>query len=192
MPISSLANLLLAAGLPKISPSILPSLDFTFRPSVLAGAGSAFEAAGAGVVFEPLAAGGLEEAGGGASVFLLDAQPRRNTKHAAETGSLLGICQLLCNSSSVVVILVTVFVMMVLVLAAGLQQLHGREHAAFRWRHSAGDAGLHQPCLFERGVFAQQQAVRHHLLERSEEHTSELQSLTNLVCRLLLEKKKNK
>src|SRR5438093_8189524 len=28
-------------------------------------------------------------------------------------------------------------------------------------------------------------------LERSEEHTSELQSLTNLVCRLLLEKKKN-
>src|SRR5437016_10616059 len=33
----------------------------------------------------------------------------------------------------------------------------------------------------------------HHLrrgLPRSEEHTSELQSLTNLVCRLLLEKKK--
>src|SRR5258706_9974801 len=27
-------------------------------------------------------------------------------------------------------------------------------------------------------------------LKRSEEHTSELQSLTNLVCRLLLEKKK--
>src|SRR5258706_9932827 len=30
----------------------------------------------------------------------------------------------------------------------------------------------------------------HVLVERSEEHTSELQSLTNLVCRLLLEKKK--
>src|SRR5437016_11161875 len=30
------------------------------------------------------------------------------------------------------------------------------------------------------------------LRARSEEHTSELQSLTNLVCRLLLEKKKNK
>src|SRR5438046_7819347 len=30
------------------------------------------------------------------------------------------------------------------------------------------------------------------LLQRSEEHTSELQSLTNLVCRLLLEKKKQK
>src|SRR5258706_9141499 len=30
------------------------------------------------------------------------------------------------------------------------------------------------------------------LVKRSEEHTSELQSLTNLVCRLLLEKKKKK
>src|SRR5438046_4498475 len=30
------------------------------------------------------------------------------------------------------------------------------------------------------------------LFMRSEEHTSELQSLTNLVCRLLLEKKKKK
>src|SRR3989339_60739 len=30
------------------------------------------------------------------------------------------------------------------------------------------------------------------LTSRSEEHTSELQSLTNLVCRLLLEKKKKK
>src|ERR1019366_10703042 len=29
------------------------------------------------------------------------------------------------------------------------------------------------------------------LCPRSEEHTSELQSLTNLVCRLLLEKKQN-
>src|SRR5260370_40944611 len=33
------------------------------------------------------------------------------------------------------------------------------------------------------------QAFRH--LDRSEEHTSELQSHLNLVCRLLLEKKKN-
>src|SRR5438046_5388489 len=31
----------------------------------------------------------------------------------------------------------------------------------------------------------------HLLAVRSEEHMSELQSLTNLVCRLLLEKKKN-
>src|SRR5438046_4893467 len=34
------------------------------------------------------------------------------------------------------------------------------------------------------------EAVLAHELGRSEEHTSELQSLTNLVCRLLLEKKK--
>src|SRR5688572_21412770 len=31
-----------------------------------------------------------------------------------------------------------------------------------------------------------------YLIERSEEHTSELQSQSNLVCRLLLEKKKKK
>src|SRR5256886_6909394 len=34
-------------------------------------------------------------------------------------------------------------------------------------------------------------AAWHELMERSEEHTSELQSQSNLVCRLLLEKKKN-
>src|ERR1019366_10759965 len=34
------------------------------------------------------------------------------------------------------------------------------------------------------------QCSRTHHYMRSEEHTSELQSLTNLVCRLLLEKKK--
>src|SRR5205814_5789027 len=33
-------------------------------------------------------------------------------------------------------------------------------------------------------------AVDRHVRERSEEHTSELQSLRHLVCRLLLEKKK--
>src|SRR5690606_41476097 len=34
-------------------------------------------------------------------------------------------------------------------------------------------------------------ALKAHYRERSEEHTSELQSRENLVCRLLLEKKKN-
>src|SRR5438046_10414149 len=34
--------------------------------------------------------------------------------------------------------------------------------------------------------------IRRDAVGRSEEHTSELQSLTNLVCRLLLEKKKKK
>src|SRR2546430_9703089 len=38
------------------------------------------------------------------------------------------------------------------------------------------------------GVAADDAAVGEH---RSEEHTSELQSQSNLVCRLLLEKKKN-
>src|SRR5437773_6850114 len=38
-----------------------------------------------------------------------------------------------------------------------------------------------------------QQPPRHlHVRDRSEEHTSELQSHHDLVCRLLLEKKKNK
>src|SRR2546430_8942398 len=37
--------------------------------------------------------------------------------------------------------------------------------------------------------FERQQALER--LQRSEEHTSELQSQSNLVCRLLLEKKKN-
>src|ERR1039458_10687877 len=40
-----------------------------------------------------------------------------------------------------------------------------------------------------------QRTVERHarrILMRSEEHTSELQSLRHLVCRLLLEKKKNK
>src|SRR2546430_5057077 len=35
-------------------------------------------------------------------------------------------------------------------------------------------------------------ALVHVVLDRSEEHTSELQSQSNLVCRLLLEKKKKK
>src|SRR5258706_2094816 len=38
--------------------------------------------------------------------------------------------------------------------------------------------------------FVSSAAVKRSALCRSEEHTSELQSLTNLVCRLLLEKKK--
>src|SRR5215213_10784470 len=42
---------------------------------------------------------------------------------------------------------------------------------------------------FRRGALCRLQACPE---PRSEEHTSELQSLTNLVCRLLLEKKKNK
>src|SRR5688572_32503427 len=39
-------------------------------------------------------------------------------------------------------------------------------------------------------VFCRLQDRRDQVRERSEEHTSELQSQSNLVCRLLLEKKK--
>src|SRR5438093_4167920 len=53
------------------------------------------------------------------------------------------------------------------------------------------------PEFVHRHRAAEQEALRHAArqraqegsLMRSEEHTSELQSLTNLVCRLLLEKK---
>src|SRR2546430_3574097 len=50
------------------------------------------------------------------------------------------------------------------------------------------DLGHHAELIaeLERRVRAQP------LRERSEEHTSELQSQSNLVCRLLLEKKKNR
>src|SRR2546427_5819897 len=48
-----------------------------------------------------------------------------------------------------------------------------------RWIHHHSD---------DRAFFPLQQA----LVDRSEEHTSELQSQSNLVCRLLLEKKKKK
>src|SRR5438093_2970383 len=51
----------------------------------------------------------------------------------------------------------------------------------YQWRHSGNDRLVH-------GI-QRRSSDRHR--KRSEEHTSELQSLTNLVCRLLLEKKKN-
>src|SRR5688572_31315896 len=49
-----------------------------------------------------------------------------------------------------------------------------------------GDAGV--PGRLSEGRLRR----RHLCAGRSEEHTSELQSQSNLVCRLLLEKKKNK
>src|SRR5438876_3507057 len=52
----------------------------------------------------------------------------------------------------------------------------------FRSRHRSGAGGL-----VRRGRLCNEC-----LRQRSEEHTSELQSPVHLVCRLLLEKKKNK
>src|SRR5690242_21231169 len=53
------------------------------------------------------------------------------------------------------------------------------------WNLAAGELGA------DLGGHGVQQAVAL-LVLRSEEHTSELQSHVNLVCRLLLEKKKNR
>src|SRR2546425_110813 len=58
-------------------------------------------------------------------------------------------------------------------------------------RHDLGRPEDNHP----EGLVLRHPARRHveeHLVARSEEHTSELQSLAYLVCRLLLEKKKKK
>src|SRR5438046_3777224 len=74
------------------------------------------------------------------------------------------------------------------------------------FRSLEGIEGVRKPARRRRGrvlgglvlVAGAVQRLRHHHVvgarvdQRSEEHTSELQSLTNLVCRLLLEKKKKK
>src|SRR2546427_6555104 len=57
-----------------------------------------------------------------------------------------------------------------------LQSHHRREH------HAVGQRGRPEHDGVRKG----------HAVGRSEEHTSELQSQSNLVCRLLLEKKKKK
>src|SRR5690242_21325555 len=68
----------------------------------------------------------------------------------------------------------------------------------FRSRHQRLDRQLAHARVRGRtrghrcAVRAQDQGRDPHRHRRSEEHTSELQSHVNLVCRLLLEKKKNK
>src|SRR5256885_8045905 len=57
-------------------------------------------------------------------------------------------------------------------------------------RSSALENYLTEPRLSERRFIANRQSVLTGIIRRSEEHTSELQSPCNLVCRLLLEKKK--
>src|SRR5690349_21978388 len=60
----------------------------------------------------------------------------------------------------------------------------------FRSPESPRDPGRAPRGAERRGVLAQ--GPRRSLARRSEEHTSELQSRRDLVCRLLLEKKKKK
>src|SRR5437899_7163611 len=64
----------------------------------------------------------------------------------------------------------------------------------FRSRRDGKRIGLFIPCYID-AFFPEVGIATLELLEklgRSEEHTSELQSLRHLVCRLLLEKKKTK
>src|SRR5438046_8015597 len=65
----------------------------------------------------------------------------------------------------------------------------GRSHRRWRELSEDGAAGVGL-CDRRRGRACDESSRQAEL--RSEEHTSELQSLTNLVCRLLLEKKKKK
>src|SRR5256884_992442 len=64
--------------------------------------------------------------------------------------------------------------------AAGQRLIRARAHAPGRW-NGAGAATPAQTFVLQAPT----------ILARSEEHTSELQSRLHLVCRLLLEKKKN-
>src|SRR2546427_4516435 len=63
----------------------------------------------------------------------------------------------------------------------------------FRSREARMAAGLDHPNIVPIYRVAQAGGIHYIVMkfvERSEEHTSELQSQSNLVCRLLLEKKK--
>src|SRR5207237_8446495 len=68
---------------------------------------------------------------------------------------------------------------------AGWKALHGR-FGHLPWKD------IFQPAIFyaEQGYPLSEQTHAYWQENRSEEHTSELQSHLNLVCRLLLEKKK--
>src|SRR2546427_7974517 len=68
-------------------------------------------------------------------------------------------------------------------------KLPGRGQAIALLVHSRGD-GLSSPSF--RSRFRSWARTSHRPYYRSEEHTSELQSQSNLVCRLLLEKKKSR
>src|SRR5687767_15641395 len=74
---------------------------------------------------------------------------------------------------------------LIIINAAKVVLTGGKETKKVAWRHSGHPGGitgtLYEDLLEKRPAF---------VVERSEEHTSELQSLAYLVCRLLLEKKK--
>src|SRR5690606_40593031 len=73
-----------------------------------------------------------------------------------------------------------------LTIATG-ENMYGRHE--FRAFAASPAIGILQPDLAKTGGLTEVRAIC--AVARSEEHTSELQSRENLVCRLLLEKKKN-
>src|SRR2546430_5459842 len=71
----------------------------------------------------------------------------------------------------------------------------GSDEASDRPRNSAADSAFHADsailaAIVERDAAERRGGAGTQTSGRSEEHTSELQSQSNLVCRLLLEKKK--
>src|SRR2546429_3566527 len=72
------------------------------------------------------------------------------------------------------------------------RSVEGRRTAAAGIRVAAREQEGYRVAVAARRVVQGPPAQsRHHQVGRSEEHTSELQSRLHLVCRLLLEKKKN-
>src|SRR5258707_6717385 len=76
-------------------------------------------------------------------------------------------------------------------------RLQARRAGAVHGHARGGDRKASEKRGVAADIAARRHAARHHVLDfarfnlRSEEHTSELQSRQYLVCRLLLEKKKN-
>src|SRR5262249_44169339 len=73
-----------------------------------------------------------------------------------------------------------------------IRRILAREPAARILVLSAHEDAMHARRVLKAGAvgYLTKRSAAEALIQRSEEHTSELQSLTNLVCRLLLEKKK--
>src|SRR5688572_31992665 len=77
----------------------------------------------------------------------------------------------------------------------GRQTSRHDHHTTSSAQHGLGRCGRQDTvslCTFRSVSHTTQHRRREALMIRSEEHTSELQSQSNLVCRLLLEKKKKK
>src|SRR2546430_9917127 len=80
----------------------------------------------------------------------------------------------------------TLFPYTTLFRSAAAQDHHPWAARVFHVAHGGRDIALHERRVLPRGV------VERPREDRSEEHTSELQSQSNLVCRLLLEKKNHR